>query len=210
MQLKCPFVTLGPMSTTALSTRRPRGINSKGGKLQQLPRENGYKLPEYLEMAEVSALIVAAPNPKVRLIMLEQWRAGLRVSEALALEARDLHLDSDRPTLVVRQGKGGKTRVVPVHPELQTALTAATSFGAVGQGRVIEVSRVTDWRWVQQVVLRATEAGQIPQSRSVGTHTLRHSFARHMLLNGIPLNYLETISKVPSPLVREVRKGGLY
>ena len=108
-----------------------------------MPRENGYKLPEYLEMAEVNALIAAAPNPRARLIMLEQWRAGLRVSEALALEARDLHLDSDRPTLVVRQGKGRKPRVVPVHPELQTALTAATSFGTVGQGRLIEVSRVT-------------------------------------------------------------------
>ena len=59
-------------------------------------------------MAEVNALIAAAPNPRARLIMLEQWRAGLRVSEALALEARDLHLDSDRPTLVVRQGKGRK------------------------------------------------------------------------------------------------------
>ena len=52
----------------------------------------------------------------------------------MTLEARDLdlHLDSDRPTLVVRQGKGRKARVVPVHPELQTALTAATSFGTVG------------------------------------------------------------------------------
>ena len=178
------------MNITALSTRRPRGINPKGGKLQQLSWENGYKLPEYLEMAEVNALIAAAPNLRARLIMLEQWRAGLRVSEALALEARDLHLDSDRPTLVVRQGKGRKDRVVPVHPELQTALTAATSFGTVGQGRLIDVSRVTVWRWVQQAVLRATEAGQIPQGRSVGTHTLRHSFARHMLLNGIPLNYL--------------------
>ena len=58
--------------------------------MQQIHRDNGYKLPEYLEMAEVNALIAAAPNPKARLIMLEQWRAGLRVSEALALEARDL------------------------------------------------------------------------------------------------------------------------
>ena len=140
-------------------------------------------------MAEVKALIAAAPNPRARLIILEQWRAGLRVSEALALEARDLHLDSDRPTLVVCQRKGRKPRVVPVHPELHTALTAATSFGAVGQDWLIEVSRVTVWRWVQQAVRRATEAGQIPQGRSVGTHTLRHSFARHMLLNGIPLNY---------------------
>ena len=114
-------------------------------------------------MAEVNALIAAAPNPRARLIMLEQWRAELRVSEALALEARDLHLDSDRPTLVVRQGKGRKARVIPVHPELQTDLTAATSFGTVGQGRLIDVSRVTVWRWVQQAVLRATEAGQLPR-----------------------------------------------
>ena len=60
------------MGATALSTRHPRGINPKGGKLQQLPRENSFKLPEYLEMAEVDALIAAAPNPRARLIMLEQ------------------------------------------------------------------------------------------------------------------------------------------
>ena len=85
------------MNTTALRRRRPRGINLKGRNLQQSLWKNGFKLPEYLEMSEVNALIAAAPNPKARLIMLEQWRAGLRVSEALALEARDLHLDSDRP-----------------------------------------------------------------------------------------------------------------
>ena len=49
--------------------------------------------------------------------MLEQRRAGLRVSEALALETRDLHLDTDRPTLRVHQGKGRRSRAVPVHPE---------------------------------------------------------------------------------------------
>ena len=138
--------------------------------MQQLSQENGFKLPEYLEMAEVNALIAAAPNPRARLIMPEQWRAGLGVSGAgaLALEVWDLHLDSDRPTLVVRQGKGRKAPVVPVPPELQTALTAANSFGAVGQGRLIEVSRVTVWMWVQQAVLRATEAGQIPQAEVLG------------------------------------------
>ena len=99
-------------------------------------------------------------------------------------------MDPDLPTLRVRQGKGRKTRVVPVHPELQAALIAATSFGTVGQGRVADVTRTTTWRWVQQVVRRSTEAGQLAPGRHVGTHTLRHSFARYMLLHGIPLNYL--------------------
>ena len=64
------FVALGPMNTTALSTRHPRGINSKGRNLQQSLRKNGFKLPEYLERDEVNALIAAAPNPKARLYAL--------------------------------------------------------------------------------------------------------------------------------------------
>ena len=137
------------MTTTAISMRRARGIHPKGVKTQQSPREKGSKLPEYLERAEIQAVIAAAPNPLAKLLMLEQWRAGLRVSEALALEKRDLFLDSDRPTLRIRRGKGNRARVVPMHPELQSALIAATSYGAIGQGRLIDVSRTTAWRWVQ-------------------------------------------------------------
>ena len=178
------------MTTTAVSTRKARGIHRKRAGLQQLPRAKGSNLPEYLERAEIVAVISAAPNPIAKLLMLEQWRAGLRVSEALALEKRDLFLDSDRPTLRVRRGKGNKARVVPLHPELQTALIAATSYGAVGQGRLIDVSRTTAWRWVQAAAQTAMDRGQLAQGRHVGTHTLRHSYARHLLMNGVPLNYL--------------------
>ena len=86
-------------------------------------------------------LIAATPNPRVRLLILEQWRAGLRVSEALALQTRDLYLDTDRPTLLLRQGKGRRPRVVPVHPELQAALITATGFGALVDGPLIPVTR---------------------------------------------------------------------
>ena len=131
------------MSTTAGSTRRTQGIHPKRAGLQQSPREKGSNLPEYLERVEIEAVIAAAPNPMAKLLMLQQWRAGLRVSEAPALEKRDLFLDSDLPILRVRRGKGNKARVVSMHPELQTALIAATSYGAVGQGRLIDVSRTT-------------------------------------------------------------------
>ena len=156
------------MSTTALNTRHPRGINPKGGNLQQLPRENRFKLSEYLELHEVIDLIAATPNPRARLIMLEQWRASFRVSEALALGIRDLHLDSDRSTLVVRQGKGRKPCVVLVHPALQTPPTAATSFGTVDQGRLINVSRVMVWRWVQRTVLGPLRPAKYPRAEVLG------------------------------------------
>ena len=115
------------MTTTAVSTRRPRGIHAKRAGLQQSPREKVFNLPQYLERVEIEAVIAAAPNPMAKLLMLEQWRAGLLVSEGLALEKRDLFLDSGRPTLRVRRGEGNKARVVTMHPELQTALIAATS-----------------------------------------------------------------------------------
>ena len=72
------------MTTTAVSTRRARGIHPKRAGLQQKPRGKGSTLPEYLEAHEVQALIAAAPHPRAKLLMLTQWRAGLRVSEALA------------------------------------------------------------------------------------------------------------------------------
>ena len=70
-----------------------------------------------------------------------------RVSEALALEPRDMRLDTDWPTLRIRECQRRKSREVPVHRELQGALVAATSYGAFGGGPLVDVSRTTAWRW---------------------------------------------------------------
>ena len=175
------------MTTTAITRRRrPRG---------QHPKKTDQKLqvkllPQYLEAHEVAAIIKVADDPRARLLMMVQWRAGLRVSEALALEVSDLSLDTDLPTLRVRSGKGKKARIVPVHPELGAAFRLALSYGRVSQGQIIDVHRSTAWRWVQKAVGKAEQLGAIPPGRAVGTHTLRHSYARHLLTNGIPINYL--------------------
>ena len=148
------------------------------------------RIPEYLEADEINAIIRAALSPKAKLLMLQQWRAGLRVSEALDLKMQDLSLDTATPTLRVRSGKGGKTRLVPVHPELHGALNNALAYGDISQGRIIEANPVTAWRWVKTAVNRSEELGAIALGKRVGTHTLRHSYARHLLMNGIPINYL--------------------
>ena len=95
------------------------------------------------------------------------------------------------PSLHVREGKGSKPRIVPVHPELRAALTSALEFGDVGrQDRLIRASRATADRWIKAAATRAAELGQIPPGRHISNHTLRHSYARHLLVNGIPINYL--------------------
>ena len=167
--------------------RRPRGQYPKRQDTDHRPKP----LPEYLEAHEVDALIRAAPNSRAALLFLVQWRAGLRVSEALALEARDLSLDSALPTVHVRQGKGAKPRIVPVHPELHSALASSLQFGNIAQGdRLIKASRSTADRWIRSATEKVVEAGTISAGRRISSHTLRHSYARHLLVNGIPINYL--------------------
>ena len=53
------------------------------------------------------------------------------VSEALALEVRDLSLDSGLPTVHVRRGKGAKLLIVPCHPELHSVLANSLQFGNI-------------------------------------------------------------------------------
>ena len=166
--------------------RRPRGTHPKRTEGSSQTR----KLPEYLEAHEVEAIIRASDNPRAKLLMLEQWRAGLRIAEALALEVSDLSVDAERPTLRVRAGKGNRSRIVPMHRELQAALSSALSYGSIDQGRLVDVHPSTAWRWVRAAVKRAEELGAIAPGRRIGTHTLRHSYARHLLMNGIQINYL--------------------
>ena len=177
------------MTTQAITRRRrPRGQHPK--RVDQGKEIAPKSLPQYLEAHEIQAIIRAADDPRARLLMTEQWRAGLRVSEALALEVADLSLDAELPTIRVRSGKGRKSRIVPVHPELRAAFQTTLAYGNVSEDRIIDVHRTTAWRWVQKAVERAEQLGAIPLGREVGTHTFRHSYARHLLMNGIPINYL--------------------
>ena len=178
-----------PEFAPATRNRRPRGQYPK--KAEQFAEAVVKRLPEYIEAHEVNALMRAAPNPRARLLMMIEWRAGLRVSEALALEVGDLSLDVELPTLRVRQGKGRKARIVPVHPELHSALTSALQFGNIDiEDKIVKASRSTADRWVRDATAAAQRDGAIAPGRRISNHTLRHSYARHLLTSGIPINYL--------------------
>ena len=72
------------------------------------------------------------------------------------------------------------------------ALNNALAYGDISQGRIIEAHPTTAWRWVKTAVKRTEELGAIAPGKHISTRTLRHSYARHLLLNGIPINYLSS------------------
>ncbi|MBK5333811.1 MAG: tyrosine-type recombinase/integrase, partial [Ilumatobacteraceae bacterium] len=72
--------------------------------------------------AEVIGTAVAMSNGPTQLMILLGALAGLRVAEIAALSSEDIFLDHEPPVLLVRQGKGGKDRIVPIHPTLLARL----------------------------------------------------------------------------------------
>ena len=78
-----------------------------------------------------------------------------------------------------------------MHPELGAAFSdGACHTATYPRGVSSTFIGATAWRWVQKAHARAEQLGAIPPGREIGTHTFRHSYARHLLMNGIPINHL--------------------
>ena len=152
-----------------LASGKGRSSGGEGRAMQQSTAPSVASLPEYLEQHEIDALIRLAPSPRAALLMLLQWRAGLRVSEGVAVEVSDLSLDGAHPTIRVRRGKGNRARLVPVHPELRVALRTLLAYTEARRGPLVGVGRSQAWRWVQTAAQRAQEAGLLAPGRQMGT-----------------------------------------
>jgi integrase/recombinase XerD len=170
-------------------------------KSKQNPRGSVNRLPEYLEPQQIETLIeFAADQSKVASnFILTMWRAGLRISEACALNAEDLKFASDAPQIHVRHGKGNKERFVPAHPELLRALKDHIQYTrARGKQPVFMVertgqrpSRVTGWQWTQRAYVKALRSRAITPDLPIHPHIFRHSAARHWLTQGVPINVVQ-------------------
>ena len=131
--------------------------------------------------------------------MLTMWRDGLRVSEAIDLQARDLRFKTDRPQIHIRHAKGHKERFVPAHPELVRTLKEHTQYiRAKGNNPLFIVersgqkaSRQTGYDWVLLALNRAKLDKVMPKDARVTPHTFRHSAARHWLAQGVQINTVQ-------------------
>ena len=149
------------------------------------------RLPDVLSQQEVFRLLEAVGNAKHRVIMLLVYSAGLRVGEVVRLKPGDIN--KDRNLIHVRQSKGKKDRYTVLS---QVALEALNMY--------VEKERPEKWLFVgsqpgrhltesavQKVFDKAKEKAGI--MKDVSVHTLRHSFATHLLESGTDLRYIQEL-----------------
>ena len=149
------------------------------------------RLPIVLSREDVIKFLSSPSNIKHRAILTTCYAAGLRVSEATHLRVSDI--DSKRMVIRIQQGKGKKDRMVPLSP---TLLDLLREYWRVAQPR--------DWlfpgkkrsqpitrRSVQRVCVRARKAAGLGDK--VTAHTLRHSFATHLLEAGTNVRTIQIL-----------------
>ena len=149
------------------------------------------KLPVVLSPEEVGRLLDAAPGLKYKAALSLAYGAGLRVSEVVALKVSDI--DSERMVIRVEQGKGRKDRYVMLSRHLLELLRAwykaARPQGWLFPGRD-QVQPMTT-RQLNRACHAAAHMAEI--NKRVSLHTLRHSFATHLLEQNIDVRVIQVL-----------------
>lgn len=160
----------------------------------EIPRpKKPMQLPKVLNEDELARLFNALPNRKHKAILFTAYSAGLRVSEVVNLKISDI--DSGRMQIHVRGAKGKKDRMVNLSVLLLDILREYIKTYRPAPKEYLFESEQTGMaypvRTVQEIFGKARRMAGI--SKEVGIHSLRHSFATHLLEKGTDIRYIKDI-----------------
>lgn len=159
--------------------------------LERPPKQR--KLPTVLSKKEVSAILSSITNDKHRLMISLIYACGLRRSELLNLKLHDI--DGHRKMLWVRQSKSSKDRMVPLPVSLLKQLRSYYKvhkpttyvFESPTPGEQYSASSL------QKILARSAKQSGVSSRKHVTLHSLRHSYATHLLEAGTDLRYIQTL-----------------
>jgi len=156
-------------------------------------------LPDILTLNEVERLILATCQLRYRVFLLTTYSMGLRLSEALALQVGDI--DAQRKQVHIRRGKGHKDRFVPLPDLTYHALRSLWQKhrnpcwlfpNAVGSMESVAQATTHMDRGGAQAAMKAVVT-QCGIKKKISVHSLRHSFATHLLEQGLSLRHIQGI-----------------
>ena len=151
------------------------------------------RLPQVLSRDEVARLLDHCRDLRARTLLMTAYAAGLRLAEVCALQLTDIESAPDRMCIKVRQGKGAKDRYTLLSPRLLEALRLYWRItrprhwlflNKAGDGPIYDQT-------AQRMYHAARQAAGIAEGG--GFHTLRHSFATHLLEAGVDLHTIQRL-----------------
>ena len=163
-----------------------------------LRAQNERRLPAVLSQEEVRGLMARVKTPQNHAFLTTVYSCGLRLQEGLHLEVSDI--DSDRMMIHVHRGKGAKDRYVPLpHATLGllrrywvTHRNAQLLFPALGRnGKGAKECTTPMAKSSVQGAFRSAKFEAGIRKKSVSIHTLRHSYATHLLEAGVNLRVIQ-------------------
>ena len=145
------------------------------------------RLPEVLTKEEVKLLIESSDTTKSRLMISLLYSSGLRVSELVKLKPQDLRFEEKVGW--VRGGKGGKDRMFLLSENLSSELK--DYIAKQDKSYIFSKDKPLTTRNVQKIIKKLREKTGI--QKKITPHTLRHSFATHLLESGTDIRYIQTL-----------------
>lgn len=172
------------------------------------------KLPVILTRSEIRKMIECLKNTKHRLMIAIAYSGGLRVSEVVNLKAKDI--DTDELVLHIKGAKGNKDRITVFSSDLVTDLRTLLNGRLVNDYVFIsdQGSRLTE-RTAQKIFYSSLDRAGIKKEATF--HSLRHSFATHLLENGVDVRYVQELlghanirttqiyTKVTNPILKRIK-----
>jgi len=160
----------------------------------EIPRpKKQFQLPKVLGEYEIGKLFTALENKKHKAILFTAYSAGLRVSEVVGLRLKDI--DSDRMQIFVFNSKGKKDRYVMLSPVLLDILRNYLGSCRPRPRQYLfegmEPGEPMSSRTAQSIFIEAKEKAGIKKDLSF--HSLRHSFATHLLEKGVDIKYIKDL-----------------
>jgi site-specific recombinase XerD len=157
--------------------------------INKLPNVKGDKrLPVVLSKKEIEDMIMATRNLAHRLMIQIMYSAGLRAGEVINLKWEDI--DFDRNVIHLKLAKGAKDRIVMLSPKVKKALKMLSTER---EGLVFRSNRNKKYSLatIEKIVSNAAKKAGIKKKAT--PHSLRHSFATHLLENGTDIRYIKDL-----------------
>ena len=152
------------------------------------------QLPKILSEQELTRLFNAITNKKHKAILFMAYSAGLRVSEVLSMKLQDI--DSNRMQLFVEKSKGKKDRYVPLSPILLDVLRNYIKLCKPRpQVYLFEGQGVPGTQYSARSAQKIFQLARLKAGikKEVSFHSMRHSFATHILEKGVDIRYIKDI-----------------